>query len=153
MEKSQSHVQLIVFAYGALDVFESVLLKRGVRPGAPPSIPDSHVHHYHVERDAEERAVLQELDWRVNRFANRMCRSVDCLEARHIADLIATAFLLPLFDVGVVIPVRDAGGAPAPRWDLRINAGGLPSLNPSVWRQTGCRSHFWLRDGHLEWCE
>jgi hypothetical protein len=39
--------------------------------------------------------------------------SVDCLEARHIADLIATAFLLPLFDVGVVIPLRDAGGEPA----------------------------------------
>jgi hypothetical protein len=39
--------------------------------------------------------------------------SVDCLEARHIADLIATAFLLPLFDVGVVIPLRDAGGEAA----------------------------------------
>jgi hypothetical protein len=39
--------------------------------------------------------------------------SVDCLEARQIADLIATAFLQPLFDVGVVIPIRDAGGAPA----------------------------------------
>jgi hypothetical protein len=39
--------------------------------------------------------------------------SVDCLEARQIADLIATAFLLPLFDVGVVIPIRDAGGVPA----------------------------------------
>ena len=34
---------------------------------------------------------------------------VDTLEARHIADLIAAAFLLPLFDVGVVIPVRRAG--------------------------------------------
>jgi hypothetical protein len=31
---------------------------------------------------------------------------VDSLEARQIADLIAAAFLLPLFDVGVVIPVR-----------------------------------------------
>lgn len=31
---------------------------------------------------------------------------VDTLEARHIADLVAAAFLLPLFDVGVVIPVR-----------------------------------------------
>lgn len=39
--------------------------------------------------------------------------SVDCLEARHIADLIAATFLLPLFDVGVVIPLRDAGGVPA----------------------------------------
>lgn len=38
---------------------------------------------------------------------------VDSLEARQIADLIATAFLLPLFDVGVVIPVRDAGGVQA----------------------------------------
>ena len=34
---------------------------------------------------------------------------VDTLEARHLADLIAAAFLLPLFDVGVVIPVRNAG--------------------------------------------
>ncbi len=34
---------------------------------------------------------------------------VDTLEARHIADLIAASFLLPLFDVGVVIPVRKKG--------------------------------------------
>ena len=34
---------------------------------------------------------------------------VDTLEARHFADLIAAAFVLPLFDVGVVIPVRNAG--------------------------------------------
>jgi hypothetical protein len=38
---------------------------------------------------------------------------VDSLEARQILDLIAAAFLLPLFDVGVVIPTRDAGGIPA----------------------------------------
>ncbi len=34
---------------------------------------------------------------------------VDTLEARQIADLLASAFLIPLFDVGVVIPVRQAG--------------------------------------------
>ena len=34
---------------------------------------------------------------------------VDTLEARQIADLISAAFLLPLFDVGVVIPVRQKG--------------------------------------------
>jgi hypothetical protein len=34
---------------------------------------------------------------------------VDTLEARHIADLIASAFLLPLFDIGVVIPTRRQG--------------------------------------------
>ena len=53
----------LIFGYGPLDVLESVLLQRGVRPGAPPPIPDPHVHHYHPERDAEERAVLQALDW------------------------------------------------------------------------------------------
>ena len=36
---------------------------------------------------------------------------VDTLEARQIADLIAAAFLLPLLDVGVVIPVRKKGDA------------------------------------------
>lgn len=34
---------------------------------------------------------------------------VDTQEARQIADLIASAFLIPLFDVGVVIPTRKAG--------------------------------------------
>ena len=34
---------------------------------------------------------------------------VDTLEGRYIADLIASAFLQPLFDVGVVIPVREMG--------------------------------------------
>jgi hypothetical protein len=33
---------------------------------------------------------------------------VDTLEARYIADLIGATFLIPLFDVGVVIPVRKA---------------------------------------------
>jgi proteasome lid subunit RPN8/RPN11 len=38
---------------------------------------------------------------------------VDTIEARQIADLISSAFLIPLFDVGVTIPVRMAreGGA------------------------------------------
>jgi hypothetical protein len=39
----------------------------------------------------------------------------------------------------------------APRWDIRIDPRGRPSLTPSVWRTTGCRSHFWLRDGHVIW--
>lgn len=34
---------------------------------------------------------------------------VDTHEARQIADLIASAFLIPLFDVGVVIPTRKVG--------------------------------------------
>lgn len=38
-----------------------------------------------------------------------LCSCVDTHEARQIADLISAAFLLPLFDVGVVIPVRKSG--------------------------------------------
>lgn len=34
---------------------------------------------------------------------------VDTLEARYYADLIAAAFLMPLFDTGVVIPIRRTG--------------------------------------------
>lgn len=38
---------------------------------------------------------------------------VDTLEARQIADLIASSFLIPLIDMGVVIPVRRAGAGVA----------------------------------------
>lgn len=39
-----------------------------------------------------------------------------------------------------------------PRWDIHISASGRPSLTPSVWRGQACRSHFWLRDGEIQWC-
>ncbi len=39
-----------------------------------------------------------------------------------------------------------------PRWSLSIDHRGRPSLLPSVWRRTGCRSHFWLREGRVVWC-
>ena len=40
-----------------------------------------------------------------------------------------------------------------PRWDLKTDSKGRPSLRPSVWLQQGCRSHFWLRNGRVEWCD
>jgi Family of unknown function (DUF6527) len=40
-----------------------------------------------------------------------------------------------------------------PRWDLLVDQSGRPSLKPSVWLQHGCRSHFWLRRGRVEWCD
>jgi hypothetical protein len=39
----------------------------------------------------------------------------------------------------------------SPRWRLRESAAG-PTLYPSVWRTTGCRSHFILRQGQVVWC-
>lgn len=40
-----------------------------------------------------------------------------------------------------------------PRWDLKVDATDRPTLHPSVWLQHGCRSHFWLRDGRVQWCD
>lgn len=38
-----------------------------------------------------------------------------------------------------------------PRWDLRIDARGRPTLYPSVWRKDGCRSHYFVRSGKVIW--
>ena len=40
-----------------------------------------------------------------------------------------------------------------PRWDLIVGGDGLPTLHPSVWVKDGCRSHFWLRRGQIQWCD
>jgi len=39
-----------------------------------------------------------------------------------------------------------------PNWKWRINADGTVTLSPSVWRLVGCRSHFFLREGIIQWC-
>ncbi|WP_324252081.1 DUF6527 family protein [Roseibium aggregatum] len=39
-----------------------------------------------------------------------------------------------------------------PNWSLKSEDDKPPTLRPSVWRKTGCKAHFWLRDGHIHWC-
>ena len=39
-----------------------------------------------------------------------------------------------------------------PRWDLSVDANGRPTLHPSVWVKDGCKAHFFLRSGAVEWC-
>lgn len=39
-----------------------------------------------------------------------------------------------------------------PRWDVKVDANGVSTLTPSVWRQKGCGSHFWIRAGRIYWC-
>ena len=39
-----------------------------------------------------------------------------------------------------------------PRWNATENADGTVSLDPSVWRNSGCRSHFILSNGTIQWC-
>jgi hypothetical protein len=40
-----------------------------------------------------------------------------------------------------------------PHWTLSVDASGRPTLRPSVWRTTGCKSHFWIRNGQTVWAE
>lgn len=39
-----------------------------------------------------------------------------------------------------------------PRWSISVSAEGIPTVSPSVNRQVGCRSHFFLRSGRIVWC-
>ncbi|WP_407645830.1 DUF6527 family protein [Alloalcanivorax profundimaris] len=40
-----------------------------------------------------------------------------------------------------------------PHWSLSVDRFGRPTLHPSVWKKTGCKSHFWLRSGRIVWAE
>jgi hypothetical protein len=37
-----------------------------------------------------------------------------------------------------------------PRWNVTQHLGGRVSLKPSIWRQVGCKSHFILHRGQIE---
>ena len=39
-----------------------------------------------------------------------------------------------------------------PRWSVTEHPDGSASLMPSVWRSEGCMSHFYLRQGQVDWC-
>lgn len=40
----------------------------------------------------------------------------------------------------------------SPRWTHELHSNGTVSLRPSIWRTTGCKSHFFLRKGFVSWC-
>jgi hypothetical protein len=40
----------------------------------------------------------------------------------------------------------------SPRWRLSVDRKGIPTLAPSVYRTQGCKSHFFLRAGRIDWC-
>jgi hypothetical protein len=39
-----------------------------------------------------------------------------------------------------------------PSWKVQQHSDGTVSLAPSVWRQKGCGSHFFVRQGRIDWC-
>lgn len=38
-----------------------------------------------------------------------------------------------------------------PRWDFTAHSDRKITLHPSVWRKSGCQSHFFLREGRILW--
>jgi hypothetical protein len=38
-----------------------------------------------------------------------------------------------------------------PHWRVRIDWLDRPTLQPSVWQTEGCRSHFFVRHGNVDW--
>jgi len=43
-------------------------------------------------------------------------------------------------------------GARRPRWSVTWDEARRPTVEPSIWRQAGCRSHFHLVAGRIHWC-
>ncbi len=39
-----------------------------------------------------------------------------------------------------------------PYWNLKTSIEKRPTLSPSIWRNNGCFSHFWIKDGMIIWC-
>ena len=39
----------------------------------------------------------------------------------------------------------------SPSWSIRVDLAGRPTLRPSINRVRGCRSHFFVRAGRIEW--
>jgi ThiF family/Prokaryotic homologs of the JAB domain len=71
---------------------------------------------------------------------------VDTLEARHFADLMGASFVVPIFDVGVVIPVRKAGQGVAiadvcGRIDY-VQPGGSSLADRGVYSASGLRAEY-----------
>jgi|ERR1051326_7849783 len=39
-----------------------------------------------------------------------------------------------------------------PKWIVRRDIFGRATIFPSIWRTEGCRSHFFIRRGKVDWC-
>jgi len=39
-----------------------------------------------------------------------------------------------------------------PKWDFHIFSNKKIDISPSIWRTSGCKSHFLIRKGKLYWC-
>lgn len=40
-----------------------------------------------------------------------------------------------------------------PRWEVTVDALDRPTIYPSIRQLDGSYAHFWIKRGHIEWCE
>lgn len=40
-----------------------------------------------------------------------------------------------------------------PAWTVRVKGKNIPDIYPSIWQLDGCYSHFWIRDGKVNWAK
>jgi len=40
-----------------------------------------------------------------------------------------------------------------PRWVVLTDWLSRPTVNPSIRQLSGCKSHFWIKRGQIEWCK
>jgi hypothetical protein len=53
---------------------------------------------------------------------------------------------------GEIIELVIAGNY-RPSWKVEVSADSLVTLFPSVWRNVGCKSHFIVCKGVINWCD
>lgn len=39
-----------------------------------------------------------------------------------------------------------------PQWRLNVDRLNRPTVSPSIRQTSGCRSHYWIRQGCVDWC-
>ena len=66
-------------------------------------------------------------------------------------DLWSLAFLCPC-GCNDVIHLNLLEHGDRPSWKITDYPDHLADLSPSVWRKVGCKSHFFLKDGRVQWC-
>ena len=87
----------------------------------------------------------REVDEQPDDLAPRVVYVVGEGEHRWLA-----AFLCPC-GCGATVILNLVSGM-RPRWEIELHEDDLVTLTPSISRVVGCRSHFFIRRGRVEWC-
>jgi hypothetical protein len=56
----------VIYAYGPLELFESVLKANGLTESNEVRFPSPHAHHYHLEFDEDEKRILSSEEWTIS---------------------------------------------------------------------------------------